>query len=103
VLGNLVVFSHWGVIETAASETAASAKATTAASTETTAASTKATTAAVISAASAKATALGVIPERSSWSTLHKGPHWSGNTFSLKASTLVSLGSELYRFTFLRK
>jgi hypothetical protein len=87
------VFLHRGVIETAASS-----EATSSAAAEATASSEAAATSSEATAASSEAT---VILERSSWSTLHKGPHWSSDLFCLQAATLVGVGSELNRFTFL--
>jgi hypothetical protein len=86
-------------------ETSAASKATVSTATESTAAASKAAATAseptTAAAESAAATETTIILERSSWSTLHKGPHWSSHFFSLEASALVRVGSELYRFTFL--
>jgi hypothetical protein len=89
-----IISGNWGVIETSA----AAAKATASSSAEST---TAAESTAAASAETAAATETTIILERSSWSTLHKGPHWSSDLFRLQASTLVGVGSELDRFTFL--
>jgi hypothetical protein len=88
------------VIKTSESTSAAaeSSSAAAAAAESSAATAESSSAAAETAAASSKAT---VILERSSWSTLHKGPHWSSDLFRLQASTLVGLGSELDRFTFL--
>jgi hypothetical protein len=84
-----------GIIETsAATESTASAAA------EASSAAAESTTAS--SEAAAASTEAAVILERSSWSTLHKGPHWSSDLLRLQASTLVGVRSELNRFTFLK-
>jgi hypothetical protein len=84
-----------GVIETSA----AAAEATASTAAESSSAAAESTASAETAAASSEAT---IILERSSWSTLHKGPHWSSDLFCLQASTLVGVGSELNRFTFLK-
>jgi hypothetical protein len=90
-----VLIVLWGIIETsAASESTASAAA------ESSSAAAESTTASAETAAASSEAA--VILERSSWSTLHKGSHWSSDLLRLQASTLVGVRSELNRFTFLK-